>query len=459
MSDTYTEAPSGAPPTLRQRLGDSLRSVQSTAKTKVANAKGRAKSAVVDGLKKRIIDAFRRVYLEKAKPMLTQGDKHMPMGVRRAIHDVADSFWWALMQELPETIDLFLETMQQRRQLEKEYKPMLRLDDSRDDTYGQSRAMAAIREARERLGREVHTKLREVHTRTGWYPGMLAQKAAAGASRSATAAGGLWAQRRGAGMAEPERPRLGAISAEVPPTGAAAANASVQSPPSAPASPPEDGAWQPFRPTEQLRVGLELSGGVASFDAAALVGGAPRQASISIRSRPDLAPISPRSRPAPSHAPKRPARDCVGSGAKQRTLCRAPPLPSALFRIPSPLPFSAASLCRKPPLRAVAVPSPPDARISDACRSPWILGSQILSAPGLSGLLGLASSFVTVEFADDLQWDATSSEYVPVVATLSVPVPQIPGPNRSVCPRGGDAERTGVLDPSHPSWILSRTRS
>ena len=47
-------------------------------------------------------------YLEKAKPMLTENDKFMPMAVRRALHDLVDDFWWSLMQELPETIDKVL---------------------------------------------------------------------------------------------------------------------------------------------------------------------------------------------------------------------------------------------------------------------------------------------------------------------------------------------------------------
>ena len=110
------------------QLGDGLKATVRVAKTKVAQAKEGAKNSMVEGLKKRIIDTFRRVYLEKAKPMLTQGDKHMPMAVRRAIHDVADSFWWSLMQELPRTIDSLFDVVQEahreRRRLAR-YQPML----------------------------------------------------------------------------------------------------------------------------------------------------------------------------------------------------------------------------------------------------------------------------------------------------------------------------------------------
>ena len=81
-------------------------------------------------VKRKVITTLSRIYIEKAKPMLTD-DKFMPMPLRRAIHDVTDSFWMVLMSELPETIDNMLDAVKQNTILGTgvRYRPMLHLND------------------------------------------------------------------------------------------------------------------------------------------------------------------------------------------------------------------------------------------------------------------------------------------------------------------------------------------
>ena len=96
---------------------------------------------ILDGLKQRILDSFQRVYLESVKPSLTSGDKHMPMAVRRVIHEVADAFWLQLMQELPDTIDSWVDKAKARRRQQRKkarYVPMLHLLDEDDKSPRES---------------------------------------------------------------------------------------------------------------------------------------------------------------------------------------------------------------------------------------------------------------------------------------------------------------------------------
>ena len=75
----------------------------------------KVKNQLVDGIKERVLRVLQQAYIDKVKPQLTSEDKHMPMAVRRAIHEVADEFWETLSLELPSLIDRMLAVVQDER--------------------------------------------------------------------------------------------------------------------------------------------------------------------------------------------------------------------------------------------------------------------------------------------------------------------------------------------------------
>lgn len=70
---------------------------------------------LIGSLKTRLLRVVHRSYVERIKPRLTRGDKHMPMAVRRAVHDVADELWSQLSLELPSLIDRVVAAVQEER--------------------------------------------------------------------------------------------------------------------------------------------------------------------------------------------------------------------------------------------------------------------------------------------------------------------------------------------------------
>ena len=76
---------------------------------------GQVKTSVIDSVKGRVLRVIGQAYVEKIKPQLTESDKHMPMSVRRAVHEVADEFWAELSLELPSLIDRVLAAAEQER--------------------------------------------------------------------------------------------------------------------------------------------------------------------------------------------------------------------------------------------------------------------------------------------------------------------------------------------------------
>lgn len=89
---------------------------------------GKFNLGILESFKHHMLDSFQRIYLESIKPSLTASDKHMPMAVRRAIHEVVDTFWIQLMKDLPDTIDGIVDKAKARRRERRKrarYEPML----------------------------------------------------------------------------------------------------------------------------------------------------------------------------------------------------------------------------------------------------------------------------------------------------------------------------------------------